>query len=74
MMGYGDMAGYSWIWMTMGLAFWGVLLAFAIYAFTRQGNGARPSDPTSEDILRERFARGEIDATDYETRRGVLRK
>ena len=33
---------------------------------------ASPSDKTPLDILRERFARGEIDTTEFEERRRVL--
>jgi len=74
MMGYGDMAGYGWIWMTVGLAFWGVIAAFAIYAFSRLGSGARPPDTAPEEILRRRYAHGEIDAAEYEARRNVIRR
>jgi hypothetical protein len=48
MMGYGDAAGYAWIWMTVGLTFWGLLAAFAVYAFSHLGSGARPSDTTAK--------------------------
>jgi putative membrane protein len=71
MMGYGDMAGYAWIWMTVGLAFWGLLIAFAIHAFGRTA-GDREGAPTPEEILRRRYARGEIDAAEYEARRRVI--
>lgn len=40
-MGYGDMVGYGWIWMTGALALWGVVLASAIYAFRHLGTGGR---------------------------------
>jgi putative membrane protein len=36
---------------------------------TRRGEYSRP---TPFDILRERFARGEIDQQEYETRKGLL--
>jgi putative membrane protein len=42
------------------------VLAFA--AFSRWNAQSHPSPPTPEDILTERFARGEIDATEYRQR------
>ena len=73
MMGYGDMAGYAWIWMTLGLAFTGVVIAFSVHAFGRATTGVREGAPTPDEILRQRFARGEIDAAEYEARRRVIR-
>ena len=59
------------ILMVLGtVAFWGALIWFGVWAvrrFTdrpRRGNGYR--------TLEERFARGEIDAEEYESRRRVL--
>ncbi len=72
MMGYGDMAGYAWIWMTVGLAFWGLVIAFVIHAFSRN-LGGRENGPAPEEILRRRYAQGEIDAAEYESRRRVIR-
>ncbi len=72
MMGYGDMAGYGWIWMTVGLVFWGLIAALVVYALSRFGSGQTPSDPTPDEILRRRYARGEIDAAEYEARRRVI--
>ena len=59
------------------LLFWGLIIA-AIVALVR-GFGARPggSEPgqpakTALDILRERYARGEIDKAEFEQKRGDL--
>jgi len=72
MMGYGDMAaGYGWIWMTAGLVFWGLLIAFAVHAFSRTA-GDRPGAPAPEEILRRRYAQGEIDDAEYEARQRVI--
>ena len=75
MMGYGDFAGYGWIWMTMGFVFWALVIGLVFYGFTRvtAGTHRREAGPTAEDILRDRFARGEIDAAEYEARRRVIR-
>jgi putative membrane protein len=77
---------HSWspaTWLAMGLmmlAFWGLIAVLVVYAVRNLGH--RPVDhlsdpPASADqalcILDERFARGEIDADEYDLRRGVLR-
>ncbi|BBL80359.1 hypothetical protein RxyAA322_22130 [Rubrobacter xylanophilus] len=80
----GMMGGWGilgWLWMLIPLILWGGLLAFIAWAVVRAlpgqrvgeggspGGGLRPA----EEILRERFARGEIDAREYEERLRVLR-
>jgi putative membrane protein len=56
----------------MMLAFWGGLIAFVVWAIR---GTRRPADPTkdAESILEERFARGELDADELESRKKVLR-
>jgi putative membrane protein len=47
---------------------------WALVAVTRSGGTTIDTRrPTAEDILNERFARGEIDAADYAQRRDALR-
>lgn len=78
MWGYGG--GY---WVFMGITmvlFWGLIIA-GIVALVRYLGGARHSPgphPTGaparpEEVLAERFARGEIDAEEYEKRLELLR-
>jgi putative membrane protein len=57
----------------MMLAFWGGVIALIVWAFRGAG---RPTDAgrDAESILEERFARGEIDAEELESRRSVLRE
>jgi putative membrane protein len=77
---------HSWspvAWLAMGLmmlAFWGLIAVLVAYAIRSLGH--RPVDHLSDPgvpadqalrILYERFARGEIDADEYDRRRGVLR-
>ena len=64
-------------WLLMGLtmvAFW-ALVVFGVVALFR-GAGSRTLGPDRDrearQILDERFARGEIDADEYRTRRGLL--
>ena len=71
MMDGGSMGGPWMVLMVLGtVAFWATLIWFGVWAvrrFTdrpRRGNGFR--------TLEDRFARGEIDAQEYESRRQVL--
>ena len=76
--------GFGWGWMMFGglmmLLFWGGLIAvafFAFRAFTRSGGGqsrdASRIAPRGEDralaIVKERYAKGEIDKEQYERMR-----
>ena len=77
MWGY-DGFGYGGGAMGIGmLLFWGLIIA-AIVVLVR-GFGARPAggeprlrEKTALDILRERYAKGEIDKTEFEQKRGDL--
>ncbi|MFQ5614740.1 MAG: SHOCT domain-containing protein [Anaerolineae bacterium] len=77
--------GFSWGWMLFGglmmLLFWGglfALLVLAVRAFAGGGpstssGGSAPSRPdTALNILKERYARGEISRADFEEMREVL--
>ena len=79
------MWGYDWGWgawlgmSVLMLLFWGLVIA-AIVALVRAVGGARRGGPpagdhrpAAEELLDERFARGEIDADDYTSRRQALR-
>lgn len=76
----GMMGGGGWLWMLLPLLFWGGLLAFAAWALIRifpnrsDGDGASGTrSESAEEILRGRFARGEIDADEYERSLNVLK-
>ena len=68
-------SGWAWLWMSvMMVAFWGGVGAL-IFLVVRSGSKTLPearSDP--EDILAERFARGEISAEEFHERKKVLAK
>ena len=73
------MMGGGWLWMLLPLVFWGGLLAFAAWAliriFPNRSGGSQGSEVQvegAEEILRKRFARGEIDAEEYERSLKVL--
>jgi putative membrane protein len=79
MMGwYHDGLGWGgWLLMTvMMLAFWALVIVAVVAIFRGIGKSnyqdERPSRRTALDILQERFARGEIDADEYDARAQVL--
>lgn len=87
MMGFGT--GWGWGWMMMGglmmLLFWGgviVLLILAVRAFTNgraqtstgAASSAPPAGSTALDVLKERYARGEITKAEYEEMRETLQR
>lgn len=69
---------FNWFWMIfMMLLVWGGVIAVIVYV-VRGGphHHLPPTGPPhgdSERTLAERFARGEIDETEYKQRRAVLR-
>lgn len=77
MWGYGY--GYSWP-MMLGMIFWNVLwlalLALAVWALirwlSRSGGFNTKTGPSALEILQQRYARGEIDATTFEQMRERL--
>lgn len=58
----------------MMLVFWGIVIAALVFAFQWLAPAGAPVQPgeTPLDILKERFARGEIDKEEFELRRQVL--
>ncbi|QIN84440.1 SHOCT domain-containing protein [Rubrobacter tropicus] len=75
----GGWGAFGWLWMIVALLFWGGLLTLIVWAVMRIFPGARTGgEPlergtqSAEEILRGRFARGEIDAEEYEERRRIL--
>jgi len=76
MMGYGfDGGAFAWMWMLGGLlAMVGfvVLIVWAVGTVSRGGMSREPERPTALDILRERFARGEITQQEFEQAKKTL--
>ncbi|MFB7918866.1 SHOCT domain-containing protein [Streptomyces sp. NPDC056061] len=85
-MWYGGWGGGGWLLLTgMAVVFWLLLIA-GVVALTRHmadsRSGNRPAPPVdeerwggrrAEELLAERFARGEIDEDEYKRRLAVLR-
>ncbi len=76
---YDDGMGWGgWVLMSMVMvAFWAVLIVTVVMIVRSVSGDRRPSGQAprhgAQDILDERFARGEIDADEYNARRAALR-
>jgi putative membrane protein len=83
--GFGAMYGLMWIPMLLGVAFWVLLIVGLFYGIRwlmradrnsrlppgpGAGAGGVPDDPL--EILRQRYARGEIDEEEFERRKRTL--
>jgi len=67
-MGFGG--GFMWI-------LWILIIVFIIWAVkstVMTNSSGQSNDETPQDILKKRFARGEIDEAEYERRRKELQK
>jgi putative membrane protein len=79
---YGDGNGMSgWGYGVMGfgmVVFWVLLIALLVGVFRHnrshhEVSGSRPGSLTADQLLAERFARGEIDQQEYSARQSALR-
>lgn len=81
----GMMGGWSWGWMPFGwfgmilvFLFWLaviLLLVYGLRSLVGRPRGARTDDPARDRalaLLRERYARGEIDQAEYQERSRAL--
>jgi putative membrane protein len=76
---YGDhISGWGWFAMSVGVVlFWAVVITAIVLLVRYLGHtGERPNQPPTahapEQMLAERFARGEIDETEYRQRLATL--
>lgn len=77
--GWNGISGWGWVGMTLMMVFWFAILALFIYAISRAF--WRPSQPVTGlsdqdramNLLRERFARGEITSEEYQKASSTLR-
>lgn len=79
MMGWNTDGG-AWLGMGFGMLVWLILAVVVVWlivrgliALERTRTGGTPSSGP-DDILRERFARGEIDAEEFERRMALLHR
>jgi putative membrane protein len=81
------MGAFGWLGMLITLLFWGGLLVLIIWAVVRivtaieHRHGTPPHTPqghtqseSAGEILKQRYARGEIDTEEFEERRRMLRE
>ncbi len=78
---FGGFGLFALLWFVLILAFWAVIIVLAVlgirWLIRNTGSGmhsgaARPSEDTALELLRQRFARGEIDAAEFEERKRAL--
>jgi putative membrane protein len=76
MMHYGDMSGWGFALMAISaVVFWGLVIVGIVMLVRYFGRSGQPTTaaPTPEQLLAERFARGEIDESEYDARLATLR-
>ncbi|MFI6010094.1 SHOCT domain-containing protein [Streptomyces sp. NPDC051243] len=72
-----DMSGWGWFGMSIGMvAFWALIITALVLVFRAvdrpHEHTHTPAAPTPQQILGERFARGEIDEEEYRRRLSTL--
>jgi putative membrane protein len=65
-----DNSAWAWWFMTAGMVLFWAAVAWVVVTLSRSG----PSRRSAEDILAERFARGEISEEDYRRQRDLVRQ
>jgi putative membrane protein len=81
MWGYGF--GWGWLMMAFGMVFWIALLVVLVWAVIRwlerktptampPATGTPVAGPSAQEILQQRYARGEIDTATFEQMRERL--
>jgi putative membrane protein len=76
--GWPMMGGFGWVGLTIQILFWLAILALIVWAImrifprNRHTGTSQTHTETAEEILRQRYARGEIDDKEYEARQNVL--
>lgn len=73
MMGFGVMNGFGWIGMGLGLVFWATLIIVLVRSLTARDGVLRTDEPNPDEILRRRYARGEIDLQQFREAQRTLR-
>jgi putative membrane protein len=71
----GSVGWAGWVVMVLSMAaFWGLLAWLAVSLVRSTGTAPRGPSPAPEEVLAERFARGDIDEEDYLQRSEILRR
>lgn len=70
---HGDWGWGAWLVMSLGMiAFWTLVIWLFLNAGRTSQNAVTPSERGPEEILADRFARGEIDEDEYQRRLDTL--
>jgi putative membrane protein len=72
----GDWSGWAWFAMSVStLVFW-ALVGVAIWAVVRSVSSPspRPTTPSAEEMLRQRYATGDLDDDEFARRLEMLRQ
>lgn len=72
MWGYGNMFDLGFGGWLMMIIFWGAIIAFVVWAINGFRETSRGGSRDALDILRERYAKGEIDKKEFESRKKDL--
>ena len=77
MMGYDGMTGWMVVWPILGLTFMVAVVVLIVWIARRSSATPMPSGMSGEgqdagEVLRRRFASGEIDEKEFTRRRAVL--
>lgn len=72
---WADGGGWMALWWPLGMLFWVALIATVVWLLVRRtGPAASRGADRAQDVLAERFARGQISEEEYEERLSVLRR
>jgi putative membrane protein len=69
---YGWDYGLSGWWMLAGMAILAAAIVGSVWLIVHRPGVGAPSRSTAEELLRERFARGEISREQFEEAKGAL--
>lgn len=62
----------GWSWMLVGMLVVAVVVLIGVWLIIRSNRDVRSSSSSALEVLRERFARGEITKDEFETSRKTL--
>jgi putative membrane protein len=68
----GDWGSAGGFWMLVGMLVIALVVLMGVWLIVRSSRDARSQSSTALDILRERYARGEIAKDEFETARKTL--
>jgi putative membrane protein len=61
--GWGWWMLFGWVWFIL---FWGFIVGVVVWVVNKLGRDSQPRKQTPLEIARERYARGEINAEEFE--------